>query len=101
TYDAASGIFRWTGKPRVGVTNGKVAGSYKPSGCRIRINRIEYKASRLAWLYTYGRWPDGEVGYVNGDPSDIRILNLRDGSHSQIVAHSKRRTDNSSGLKGV
>src|SRR5690554_7820021 len=36
-----------------------------------------YKAHRLAWLYEYGQWPDGDIDHINQDTLDNRIDNLR------------------------
>lgn len=101
-YEPETGLFFWTGKPRVGVTEGKRAGNYdkKSRYRRIRIWNIEYKAHRLAWLYVHGVWP-GDVDHINGDPSDNRLCNLRESSPSQNLANQKKRVDNSTGFKGV
>lgn len=101
TYYPDTGDFVWSGQPRVGVSNGKPAGNLMPTGRRIRIDRVEYKAHRLAWLYVHGTWPDGEIDHANGDPTDNRLCNLRDATHDQNMGNSKRRTDNTSGRKGV
>lgn len=103
TYDPATGVFRWSETPRKGVRAGHVAGNITRDGkgVRIRIDRISYKAHRLAWLYVHGDWPSGEIDHAKGTPYDNRFTNLRDASHTQNMGNAKRRQDNSSGFKGV
>jgi hypothetical protein len=100
TYNPDTGDFRWI-KRRPGVRFGVAAGNALPTGRRIRIDRREYKAHRLAWLYINGTWPRGEIDHRNGDPTDNRWLNLRDATHSQNLGNCKRRVDNTAGAKGV
>lgn len=103
TYDCDTGEFYWSTTPRKGVRAGKLAGNVTAdrNGVRIRIDRVEYKAHRLAWLYVHGGWPAGEIDHANGNPYDNRLINLRDASHTQNMGNAKRREDNSSGFKGV
>ena len=45
---------------------------------------------RLAWAFTYGKWPALEIDHINGDPSDNRIENLREATRSQNVMNTRR-----------
>ena len=63
---------------------------------------IEYLGYRLAWLYVYGKLPDGDIDHINGKPSDDRIKNLRDVSRSVNLQNQRAaRSNNSSGLLGI
>jgi len=42
-----------------------------------------YYAHRLAWLYVYGVWPDGDTDHINRNKHDNRIANLRSCSRSE------------------
>lgn len=101
TYDPTTGIFRWSEKPRSGVTAGAIAGIHGPTGYRIRVDRTSYKAHRLVYLYIHGFLPEGEIDHRNGNPNDNRLSNLRLATHAENMGNAKRRADNTSGRKGV
>lgn len=77
------------------------AGSRDPNGyVLIRVNGIDYRAHRLAWVMSYST--DLEfIDHINGNRSDNRIANLRSVSHSGNTKNAKRRGDNLSGVTGV
>jgi len=58
-------------------------------------------AHRLAWFIFYGKWPEGTIDHINGDPKDNRIENLRDVPHEENMRNCKKRKDNTSGVTGV
>lgn len=83
-YNPETGLWKW----RLGYTgNGKKqewflgAVSSRSRYASIKVSYIQYQAHRLAWLYIYGKWPDGEIDHINGDRKDNRIANLRDVDH--------------------
>ena len=103
-YDPNTGIFRWKVKQRrVSYGVGDVAGSLDSSSGyhRIRIDGRDYRASRLAWLYVYGRWPTDEINHKNTIRDDDRLANLREATRGQNNYNTKRFSTNTSGLKGV
>lgn len=101
-YDPVTGVFYWRIQPRQGVNVGDVAGTPDSYGYHIlRIDRGQFKAHRVAWLYVYGHWPNEQIDHVNGVRSDNRIVNLRLASHSQNRANTKMHADNKCGYKGV
>lgn len=75
------------------------AGSRSTDGyIDIKIDGRTYRAHRLAWLYTYGRWPTGQIDHRNGVRDDNRINNLRDVSRdvnaqNQRQAHRGKSTN--------
>lgn len=105
SYEPSTGIFMWS----AGLKSKKAAALVgKPAGCPnacgyhvIRIDKRLYQASRLAWLWTYGRWPIAKIDHINGSNNDNRITNLREASRIQNVANTRRPHDNLSGFKGV
>jgi len=81
---------------------GKQAGNVTDHGyMRVRLNKRSYRAHRLAWLYVYGEWPDGEIDHINGDTLDNRIENLRVASHAENGRNRGANKNNTSGFKGV
>ena len=71
---------------------GTVAGAKNGRGYRqIRFDGRPYSASRLAWLYMTGKWPNFEISYLNGKPSDTRWANLRKATSSSNRNHPKRK----------
>jgi hypothetical protein len=107
-YDHSTGQFCW--RRRKGVphaTNVRYAG--KPAGHHcdrlgyvlLGINRRLYRALRLAWLYVFGEWPDGDLDHINGDGFDNRIGNLRLATSTQNHGNARTPKHNTSGLKGA
>jgi hypothetical protein len=86
-YDPLTGSFTWkvapcrrmkagdecgtVKSPRIDPVTGKKMG-YK----YIRVLHNETPAARVAWLLTYGKWPDGPVSFKDGDSENLRIDNL-------------------------
>jgi len=98
-YSPDTGEFRWLvtkGRCRAGALAGATdAGGYRV----IRVDGVLYKAHRLAWLYAYGRWPDGLLDHINRVPSDNRLANLRRATQSENMHNANRRSR--SGVPGV
>ncbi len=101
-YDPVTGLFthKVDGHKR---TAGEVTGRLDNKGyVRIRLMGYEFKAHRLAWLLTYGVWPQAEIDHINGCPSDNRIVNLRDVSVAVNGWNRKgAMRNNKAGLLGV
>lgn len=81
-YDPSTGKFTWrvqrTG--RGGSKPGDIAGTVHGARgyLRVVIDRERLYLHRLAWMYVYGAMPIGVVDHINRNPSDNRIVNLRD-----------------------
>lgn len=79
SYDAETGVFVRK------VTTSSRAQAWMAVGSNdmygyltVRIEGRSYKLHRLAWLFVYGCWPEGDIDHMNGNRADNRIANLRD-----------------------
>jgi HNH endonuclease/AP2 domain len=101
-YNRRTGKFIWLKKRSGQRQPGTEAGCKgHKGGIVIRIDRKAYLASRLAYLYVKGIWPDGEMDHENRDVYDTRWTNLRLATHAQNACNSKVRSHNRTGFKGV
>lgn len=90
-YNPLDGTFRWK--------DGSPAGClYKNGYNMITVNRIRYRAARLAWYLSYGYWPR-EVDHINRIKRDDRLCNLREVTHSANMSNVATRA--ASGVKGI
>ena len=100
TYDPDTGEFRWRfSRPR--CAKGALAGTASYHGYTvIKINGRSYRAHRLAWLYEYGRWPNGELDHINRRRSDNTIANLREVSRFVNCQIAKNPLERIRGILG-
>jgi hypothetical protein len=99
-YDPLTGLFTWKKHRRTLI--GKQAGFSDRSGhWRIRLRNKAFAAHRLAWLHVHGRFPDGNIDHINGNPADNRLANLREVSHVVNMQNQRRANiDSQTGLLG-
>lgn len=83
-YDPITGRFCRRGRSR-GPAGTIAANGY----LYISIDGRRYLASRLAWLYVTGRWPNALVDHINRDKLDNRFENLREATKAQNAHNSK------------
>jgi hypothetical protein len=107
-YDPLTGIFRWRDRSDIRANvnarlQGTVAGTIRKADGRRQICFADkrYLASRLAWFYVYGKWPNPEVDHINVRKDDDRIANLREASKPQNQRNKKGHRDSASQIKGV
>lgn len=97
-YDQSTGVFRWRINASSKAPAGSEAGTKDADGYTvIRFSGRGYKAHRLAFLHTLGRWPLGQVDHRNRVRSDNRWDNLRDATPFQNALNSIPR----GGISGV
>lgn len=101
-YEPTTGNFLRLVDVRGGQKAGTVAGSLGGEGyVYIGVRGKKYRAHRLAFLVTHGRWPVADLDHVNGNRADNRLVNLREADRSQNLWNMRIRADNRSGIKGV
>jgi len=104
-YDPETGRFTWLVDRPQRVKAGDLAGYIDKSRgdgyYRIGIDRQWYQASRLAFLWMTGEWPQGEVDHKNANTKDDSWSNLRDATRPQNQHNRGVRKDSSTGFKGV
>lgn len=80
-YDPKTGEFIWRIKPSRQYKAGDMAGSWKSLRKKrylyITIDGVQTPAARVAWLLTYGEWPNGSVLFRDGDSENLKIDNLK------------------------
>ncbi|EDB6595957.1 hypothetical protein AHR24_03330 [Salmonella enterica subsp. diarizonae] len=102
SYDHITGIFTRLHSGG-GVKSGDVCNYVIPSTGYIatRVLGKLYTVHRLAWLYHYGEWPDGEIDHIDRCRTNNAISNLRCVTRSINAHNTKVRSDNNTGYKGV
>ena len=100
-YNPETGVFVWRVKPRrTKVKAGAIAGYRNSQGYwKIKIEGRKYSAHRLAWLYTTGRFPAGQLDHIDGERGNNRLINLREATHAENARN--RLVAGKSGLRGV
>jgi hypothetical protein len=102
SYDPIEGKIIWIKswwKSRVG----KIAGCHNSKGyLRINVALRNMAGSRIAWLLHHGRWPQGHIDHIDGNPSNNKLSNLRD-VPMYVNAQNQRHPPkhNTSGYLGV
>ena len=98
-YDPDTGIFTWRKRHTKASWNGRYAGTQAGTRTRvkgyvqIKINHRQYSASRLAWLYMTGEWPEVFIDHIDRNPKNNCFSNLRPANRAQNMMNSKPRCD--------
>lgn len=62
--------------------------------------KVRIQAQRAAWMIHHGETPD-TIDHINGDRSDNRLMNIRNGTQTDNMRNIKRNRLNTSGQMGV
>jgi len=101
-YDPDTGLFTRLVQLAARALKGSIAGSVGKDGRRrIRLDKEQFFAARLAWFYMTGEWPKGEVDHIDLNRSDDRFVNLRIATHQQNNVNRRVLRNNRLGVKGV
>lgn len=100
-YDPETGEFIVRVKRKKLPVGAKLGSPDQRGYLRCMIDTKMYKLHRLAWLYMYGKFPDGQIDHINHNTADNRIANLRDVTCAQNHQNRARKTNSASGHLGV
>lgn len=100
-YDKDTGIFTWRVRKAYKTKVGGIAGTLEEGYRYIAMNGKRYRAHRLAWLYTYGELPKGQIDHGDHNKDNNQIKNLRDVTSSQNSKNRSISNRNTSGTPGV
>jgi hypothetical protein len=102
-YTPEDGKVLWARHPRWPSYTGKEAGNLMQNGYRkLKFCGKQYLVHRVAWLLTHGSWPVGDIDHIDGNPTNNKLENLRDVSHSTNLQNRKSATSkNKTGFLGV
>lgn len=99
-YNSLNGDFTWR-EARGRVSAGTKAGRLSLGYVKIRVDGIEYRAHRLAWLWMTDHWPTSEIDHRNLHHADNAWTNLRLATRHQQQQNVGVRVDSKTGFKGV
>ena len=113
-YDPQTGDFRWLRRPSSMFKTARAAKTWNTRFAGEKIFKreratypsmaifgVQYGAHRIAWLYHYGKWPEGVIDHINRNINDNRITNLRDVSQGDNTRNRGKISTNTSGYNGV
>lgn len=102
SYDHETGVFTWRVNRGRTAKAGDVAGRLHHLAYRgIKIDGVEYRAHRLAWLYAHGKWPTKQTDHRNGIRDDNRLDNLRECTNAENQQNRIVQRNSTSGFTGV
>ena len=90
-----------TGQLYSKVTHRNVGHHYGKCYLGVWLEGTSWPAHRVAWLITYGEWPDEQIDHINGDGRDNRLHNLRQATATQNLRNRGCFKNNKLGVKGV
>jgi hypothetical protein len=105
SYDSFSGEFKRISNqsgPIEPIKCGSVhTGSHGYKCLVICIDGRRYKASRLAWLFVTGSFPDDQIDHIDGDSLNNAFINLRQATTQENSKNRRIYKNNSSGIAGI
>lgn len=103
SYDPETGSIVWKNTHTNNVKPGQEVGHDASNGYRnIKYMGRYYGAHRVAWLLSYGEWPEGYIDHINGVRNDNRLANLRDTTfQGNMQNRHGPHSQNKSGFRGV
>lgn len=100
-FSRAISLFRYDEKTGeiIRKRTGKTVTTKYQGYINITVDRLRYRAHRIAWLLFFGEWPAGQLDHINGARADNRIENLRLATPAQNMAN--RAPQGGRTIKGI
>ena len=67
----------------------------------IRIDRKDYLAHRLAWLYVHGEFPIDQIDHHDGNGTNNKLSNIHSVASLENHKNRRKQSNNTSGICGV
>lgn len=67
----------------------------------VMVGGKEYRAHRMAWFLTHGKWPEGDIDHINRVRDDNRLVNIRDVTRSENLRNRRPHKEKPSKSPGV
>lgn len=99
-YNPITGVIKWKVN-RGSVIAGDVAGYINQGYRKLSFNGEKYQAHRMAWFLHYGKFPDGSIDHINGNPQDNKIANLRDVTNKENSRNQRTPRNSTTRCIGV
>lgn len=105
-YNEDTGLIKWKEKTGARCKNGWFAGTVSKGDdgydcLTIKLNRINYRVSRIVWYLKTREWPTDEIDHKNRNSFDNKWHNLREATSLQNNFNKKVLNNNKLGIKGV
>lgn len=100
-YDPETGEIKWLEFKKNRHENLLATSASSRGYNNIAIDGKLYRASRIAWLYMEGYFPEYEVDHINRDRGDDRWYNLRHATRACNSSNRMLSKNNKSGVAGV
>ena len=101
SYDPNTGLLTRKVRTSTSTRIGEVAGGKNGEGYwTVKVDGVGVLAHRIAWAIVKGEWPP-KLDHRDLNKSNNAWGNLREATSSQNTANCPRRSDNTSGYKGV
>lgn len=102
SYDAEAGQLLWAVNKGTQAPAGSIAGSVSNGYRRVQLDGVSTMAHRICWALWHSEWPKGLIDHIDGNRSNNRILNLREGSYAMNRENQRKpRADSASGVLGA
>jgi hypothetical protein len=100
-YSPETGLFERIKRSNNRTPGSKVGTVTSYGYCALQIDGELYQMHRLAWLHSFGEFPEKGIDHINGIRSDNRLCNLREASQLENMQNTAIQKSNTSGHTGV